>query len=133
MAWAVRDVDEETYRELRPMLRAQMAEVRPLRSEMRSAMREFAEVVEREPFDAEAAARSLAALRAGSARYQAVLHRNMLAIMSGLSPQERLAVVRLLLHRGGRSHPRRVPPEAQRPPSPQSPASLPSAPAEDLR
>lgn len=117
MAWAVRDLDEQTARRLRPMLRERMGEVRPLRSEMRNAMRDFAEVVEREPFDAQAAARALATLRTGSARYQEVLHRNMLSILEGLAPEERLAVVRMLLHRGARrpERPARAAPPAAPP------------------
>jgi len=130
MAWAVRDVDEQTYRRLRPMLHAQMEEVRPLRLEMRGAMRAFAEVLEREPLDVDAASQSLAELRAGSRRYQEVLHRNMLDILDGLTPAERRVVVRSLLHRGGRApcRPGSAPRAGARPAAPPAPAS-PGAPS----
>ncbi|WP_439100745.1 periplasmic heavy metal sensor [Congregibacter sp.] len=100
MAWMAEELSPDTRRKVRRQMREQFPEVRPLREEMRTAQRAVREAVAAETFDPRALASALKYSRDVAARYQALIHKNLLEISADLPKDQRVALARAALHRG---------------------------------
>ncbi|MDP5070735.1 MAG: periplasmic heavy metal sensor [Congregibacter sp.] len=112
MAWATESLSPETRRKVRGQMRAQIAQVRPLRENMRKAHMEVRNAVAAETFDSEALALALQQSREVSARYQVLMHQNLVTLSAELNKEQRIALARTVLQRGqnGEKPPRRPEP-----------------------
>ncbi|EAQ96730.1 periplasmic heavy metal sensor [Congregibacter litoralis] len=111
MAWMAEEMAPETRRMVRRQMREQFPQVRPLREEMRRAQGAVREAVSAEDFDPEALASALERSREVSARYQALIHKNLIDISADLPREQRMALARAALERGQRAKRPHRPPE----------------------
>lgn len=100
MDWAAESLTPDTQRKVRAQLRAQMAQARPLREEMRKAHAAVREAVAAEDFDARALTLALERSREVSTRYQAMMHENLVGLSAELSAEQRIALAKTVLQRG---------------------------------
>ncbi|MDP5069351.1 MAG: periplasmic heavy metal sensor [Congregibacter sp.] len=109
MAWVAEALSTETRRKVQGQMRAQAAQVRPLREDMRKAHMAVRNAVGAENFDSEALASALQQSREVSARYQVLMHQNLVTLSAELNKEQRAALARTVLQRGenGKMPPRR--------------------------
>lgn len=100
MAWAVAQLSPETQQRVRAQMRAQLPQVRPLRKELRDAHLAVREAVAADDYDAQDLAQALEASRVAGERYQALIHKNLVAVSAQLPKEQRIALVRAALQRG---------------------------------
>lgn len=100
MAWAAERLSAETQAKVRRQMRAQVSEVRPLREAMRNAQAAVREAVTTDAYDPNALTLALKESRDVSSRYQALIHKNLVALSKELPKQERMALARAALQRG---------------------------------
>ncbi len=112
LGWMVSDLDEDTRKNLRPILREYAEHARPLRREMARAQKEFEAALTKEPLDDEEVQRALEKLQQVSSANQSNLHLQMISIMRGLKPEERVRALRYMHRR----EPRHSRPQRDRPP-----------------
>jgi uncharacterized membrane protein len=102
LQWTARDLAPETRQQVRDRLQERMTDVRPLRAEMREASAAVRRAAVAEPFDASALRQALAELRRIQQQYQGVMHDSVVDIAAELPREQRLALLRQALERGGR-------------------------------
>jgi uncharacterized membrane protein len=108
LGWMVSDLDEDTRKTLRPILRQYAKHARPLRREMAKAQKEFEAALTKEPLDDEEVQRALDKLQQVSSTNQSSLHLQMIGIMKELKPEERIKALRYMHRREpGRARPQR--------------------------
>ena len=112
LGWMVSDLDEDTRKILRPILRQYAEHARPLRREMAEAQKKLEAALTREPLDDDQVQRALDKLQRVSSANQSNLHMQMISIMRELKPEERVRA----LHYMHRREPRRTRPQRNRPP-----------------
>lgn len=95
--WVLRNMDEESRGNIRPILQEYAKTMRPLRHEMRQAQRQFRRLLAAESFDEAALEESLSQLQESSAAYQTGMHHQMLMLLKDLEPQQRRRVARFLM------------------------------------
>ena len=88
-----------TQQQVRQRLQDRVAEVRPLRAEMREVAQAVRGSATAEPFDPAALKRALSEMRGVQQRYQAVMHNSVVDIAAGLPREQRLALLRQALDR----------------------------------
>ncbi len=96
LGWILRDLQEPSRQQLRPLLEEHARRVMPLRREMRGAQRDFGRLLVQPEFDKDAVEQSLQSLRAASDRYQLETHQTMLQVLPGLSADQRLKAATFL-------------------------------------
>jgi uncharacterized membrane protein len=101
MAWAARELDPEVQQLVRRRMREALPNVRPVREEMRSASIELRRLMAADDFNPEAAKAALARMRAVTDRYQQLVHENLVELAAELPKEQRAALLRAALHRGG--------------------------------
>lgn len=97
--WMIRNLDDETREELKPVIERQREELTPLRHEMREAQRRFNEALSQEPLNEEALDEAISNLRKKSAAFQAAMHDQAMLIIKNMDVEERKKVARYLRHR----------------------------------
>jgi len=101
MAWAARELPAELRGEVRAHMRERMSSARPLRGELREAARELRLQAQAEPVDREALGAALRRMREARGAYEAFMHESLLDVLEKLPPEQRLALLREVLHRRG--------------------------------
>ncbi len=122
MMWALEGMDESIRSQVRPALREKMAVVAPIRRELRKVFADIRRVVTAESLDEAALTVALAELRDVSGRYQLEIHTAALEVLPQLSREQRIRVLRRLLH-AGMERPPRQGDKPPRPPRPNDPTS----------
>jgi uncharacterized membrane protein len=102
ISWLVRDLAPERQEEMRAKLRERGMEDRAARIRMFKAQRESNRLMTADPFDAEALAVALSALRDAANEYQRLSHLQTAEILSELSADERRKAVEFINRRGPR-------------------------------
>ena len=118
LQWTARDLAPETRQQVRARLQERVTDVRPLRVEMREATTAVRRAAVAEPFEPSALKQALAELRRVQQQYQSVMHDSVVDIAAELPREQRLALLRQALERGGRGDrgSGRERPEGPRPP-----------------
>lgn len=100
MVWAAERLSADTQAKVRRQMRAQISEVRPIRKAMRKAQTAVREAVAADSYDPDALTLALQESRNVSSRYQALIHKNLVALSKDLPKEERMALARAALQRG---------------------------------
>ena len=114
LGWIVSDLDEETRRSLRPILRGYAENARPLRQEMAQVQKEFEAALTKEPLNEEQITLALHRLQQVSLANQSNLHQQMIGIMKELKPEDRIKALHFMHRREPRMH-RREPRHSRQP------------------
>ncbi|WP_439105535.1 periplasmic heavy metal sensor [Congregibacter sp.] len=99
MAWMTEHISPETQRRIRGQMRGQQEEVRPLREDMRKAQLAVRKAVSAEDYDPQALELALQQSREVSAKYQALMHKNLVTVSKELPREQRMALARVALQR----------------------------------
>jgi len=102
ISWLVRDLAPERQEVMRAKLRGRAVEGRAARIRTFKAQRESNRLMTADPFDAEALAVALSALRDAANNYQRLSHLQTAEILSELSVDERQKAVEFINRRGPR-------------------------------
>jgi uncharacterized membrane protein len=100
-AWVARELEPEARRLVRDRLRQETGNVRPLRRDLADAHRAVREAMSAEDYDAQTLKDALARLRAVDGRYRQLLHDNVAEIAAQLPREQRVALLRAAMQRGG--------------------------------
>lgn len=97
--WMIRNLDDETRDELKPVLERQREQLIPLRQKMREAQIRFNEALVRDPLDEAKLNKAITDLRETSAKFQAAMHDQAMFLIKHMDAEEREKVARYLRHR----------------------------------
>lgn len=107
--WMIRNLDDETRDELKPVIERQRKQLTPLRQQMREAQIRFNAALATDPLDEEKLDKAITDLRETSAKFQAAMHDQAMFLIRHMDVEEREKVARYLRHRrpGDKHHTRR--------------------------
>jgi uncharacterized membrane protein len=89
LGWMLKEVDQATRQNIRPMLDAHDKKIRPIRRQMRRAQHDARSLLKQPEFDEQALAESFQKLRSVSDQYQTEMHGMMIEILSNLDADQR--------------------------------------------
>ncbi|MDX1491467.1 MAG: periplasmic heavy metal sensor [Pseudohongiellaceae bacterium] len=90
LSWAVRNLDEQTAQQLRPVLEEYGDVIRPLRGDMFRAQRQINQLITEDPMNKEAIADAFDRLRQAGLQYQEISHRQTISLFEMLTPEQRV-------------------------------------------
>ncbi|MCP5356821.1 MAG: periplasmic heavy metal sensor [Pseudomonadales bacterium] len=97
--WVIRDLGDDTRARLQATLEQYSEETRPVRYALFQAQREVNALLIQNPLDTDAIGAAFETLRARGEEYQALSHRQTLALFAQLSPEEREEAMRFIQER----------------------------------
>lgn len=97
--WVIRELEDVTRARLQPTLDQYSEETRPVRYALFQAQREVNKLLVQNPLDSDAIEDAFETLRVRGEEYQALSHRQTLALFSQLSPEEREEAMRFIQER----------------------------------
>ena len=103
LRWLIGSMDEQSKKEILPIMRSNERESRPLRREMRRAQRAFEKAMLQDPLDEEQIAHAIEDLQQSSESLQTSMHRQMVEIMKQLNAEQRREALKFLNRRGSQN------------------------------